>query len=162
MTGVDSVTLGLLNCHDPRPEQARALVERGADLLRRALPGSTAHVKELHWELLLRARAVENTCYVLAASQSRRRPRPLSMGCRPDGACHGHLHRGRGHRHRRPVPALLHEVRRIVPCLQPPLHGSADGGERHGSRRGGGVHRPDGGVQEASHHLGRAPVGPFE
>lgn len=64
--------LGLAVCYDLRfPEQFRALVERGAELL--ALPAAfTAPTGAAHWETLLRARAIENQCYVIAAAQGGR------------------------------------------------------------------------------------------
>jgi predicted amidohydrolase len=74
---VSGFTLGLLNCYDLRfPEQARALVDRGADVLVVSSAWVAGPHKEMHWELLLRARAVENTAYVLAADQ----PPPASAG----------------------------------------------------------------------------------
>lgn len=70
-------TLGLLNCYDLRfPEQARALVDRGADVLVVSSAWVAGPYKQAHWELLLRARAVENTAYVLGANQ----PPPASAG----------------------------------------------------------------------------------
>lgn len=61
--------VGLSVCYDLRfPELFRALVERGAELL--AVPAAfTAATGRDHWEPLLRARAIENQCYVLAAGQ---------------------------------------------------------------------------------------------
>jgi deaminated glutathione amidase len=61
--------LGLAVCYDLRfPEQFRALVEQGAEIL--ALPAAfTAPTGAAHWETLLRARAIENQCYVIAAAQ---------------------------------------------------------------------------------------------
>ena len=50
------------------PELYRQLAARGAQLL--AMPAAfTVPTGLAHWELLLRARAVENLCYVLAAAQ---------------------------------------------------------------------------------------------
>lgn len=62
--------LGWGICYDLRfPEQFRALSGRGLDIL--ILPAAfTAKTGALHWEILLRARAIENQCYVLAANQS--------------------------------------------------------------------------------------------
>lgn len=61
--------LGLAVCYDLRfPEQFRAMSEQGMDLL--ALPAAfTAATGAAHWEILLRARAIENQCYVIAAAQ---------------------------------------------------------------------------------------------
>jgi nitrilase len=61
--------LGLAVCYDLRfPELFRGLLDRGAELL--ALPAAfTAHTGRAHWEVLLRARAVENFFYVAASAQ---------------------------------------------------------------------------------------------
>jgi nitrilase len=61
--------LGLSVCYDVRfPELSRALVARGAELL--CIPAAfTARTGEAHWELLLRARAVENLCHVIAPGE---------------------------------------------------------------------------------------------
>jgi deaminated glutathione amidase len=61
--------LGLSVCYDVRfPELYRNLSARGAQLL--AVPAAfTVPTGLAHWEVLLRARAVENLCYVLAAAQ---------------------------------------------------------------------------------------------
>ena len=61
--------LGLAVCYDLRfPEQFRAMVDRGMEIL--ALPAAfTAATGKAHWETLLRARAIENQCYVVASAQ---------------------------------------------------------------------------------------------
>jgi predicted amidohydrolase len=62
--------LGLTICYDLRfPELYRALVERGATVI--AVPAAfTVPTGEAHWHLLLRARAIETGCHVLAAAQA--------------------------------------------------------------------------------------------
>src|SRR5699024_6833283 len=58
-------------CYDLRfPEVSRMLVDAGADVL--ALPAEwvPGPLKEFHWTTLLRARAIENTVYLVAADQS--------------------------------------------------------------------------------------------
>jgi deaminated glutathione amidase len=61
--------LGLTICYDLRfPSLYRALAEAGASFL--AIPSAfTRQTGEAHWHVLMRARAIENTCYVLAAAQ---------------------------------------------------------------------------------------------
>jgi deaminated glutathione amidase len=61
------IKLGLSVCYDLRfPELFRALA--GADLL--CVPAAfTAYTGKAHWEVLLRARAIENQAYVLAPAQ---------------------------------------------------------------------------------------------
>jgi nitrilase len=62
--------IGLSVCYDLRfPELYRAEAAAGARLL--AVPSAfTAHTGAAHWHVLVRARAVENQCFVLAPNQS--------------------------------------------------------------------------------------------
>lgn len=62
--------VGMAVCYDVRfPELFRELQAQGAEIL--SLPSAfTAPTGKAHWELLVRARAVENLCYVLAPAQS--------------------------------------------------------------------------------------------
>lgn len=68
--------LGLSICYDLRfPELYRKQVKEGAHIL--TIPSAfTEETGKAHWEILLRARAIENLCYVLA---------PAQMGNRYDG-----------------------------------------------------------------------------
>jgi deaminated glutathione amidase len=61
--------LGLTVCYDLRfPALYRALAEAGASFL--AVPSAfTQQTGEAHWHVLLRARAIENGCFVFAAAQ---------------------------------------------------------------------------------------------
>ena len=61
--------IGLAICFDLRfPELFRQLVLLGAEII--VLPSAfTAITGKAHWEVLLRARAIENLCYVVAAAQ---------------------------------------------------------------------------------------------
>jgi predicted amidohydrolase len=61
--------VGLSICYDLRfPELYRQLAEDGADLL--LVPSAfTQTTGQAHWEVLLRARAIENLAYVMAAAQ---------------------------------------------------------------------------------------------
>ena len=62
--------LGLSVCYDMRfPELYRELGSQGAEWL--AMPAAfTVPTGRAHWETLLRARAIENLCYVVAPAQS--------------------------------------------------------------------------------------------
>jgi deaminated glutathione amidase len=76
------VRLGLSICYDLRfPELYRSLALTGAQIL--CVPSAfTAHTGAAHWEVLLRARAIENGCFVLA---------PAQVGEHlPGRACFGH------------------------------------------------------------------------
>ena len=66
---VEGMRVGLSVCYDLRfPELYRGLVAVGATVL--AVPSAFQQLTgEAHWEVLLRARAVEEQCYVLAAAQ---------------------------------------------------------------------------------------------
>jgi len=61
--------VGLSICYDLRfPELYRALMQPPCDLI--AVPSAFTYTTgRAHWELLLRARAVENQCYVMAPAQ---------------------------------------------------------------------------------------------
>ncbi len=62
--------LGLTVCYDLRfPELFRRLVSEGAEIF--SVPSAfTSPTGRAHWETLLRARAIENLCFVIAAAQS--------------------------------------------------------------------------------------------
>jgi predicted amidohydrolase len=62
--------LGLTVCYDLRfPALYRALAEAGASML--AIPSAfTKPTGEAHWHVLMRARAIENGCFVFAAAQT--------------------------------------------------------------------------------------------
>ncbi len=61
--------VGLAVCYDVRfPELFRYLSSQGAELL--SVPAAfTVPTGQAHWDVLLRARAIENLCYVLAPAQ---------------------------------------------------------------------------------------------
>jgi deaminated glutathione amidase len=64
--------IGLSVCYDVRfPELYRSLSQQGADLM--FVPAAfTAYTGKDHWQVLLQARAIENTCYVIAPAQTGR------------------------------------------------------------------------------------------
>jgi len=66
---IGDFVFGMATCYDLRfPELFRSLMRQGANVL--LLPAAfTRETGEEHWELLLRARAVENQCWVAAAGQ---------------------------------------------------------------------------------------------
>jgi nitrilase len=65
---IGDVTLGLTICYDLRfPELFLALRRAGADII--VVPSAfTVETGRDHWEVLLRARAIETQCYVIAAA----------------------------------------------------------------------------------------------
>ncbi|MGL5510529.1 MAG: carbon-nitrogen hydrolase family protein [Microcoleaceae cyanobacterium] len=62
--------LGLSVCYDVRfPELYRHLSKEGAEVL--FVPAAfTAYTGKDHWQVLIKARAIENTCYVIAPAQT--------------------------------------------------------------------------------------------
>ena len=84
--------LGMSICYDVRfPELYRALSERGAEILTVPAAFTLATTRD-HWETLLRARAIENQCFVIAANQIGEHPPGNRSGGRstiidPWGSC---------------------------------------------------------------------------
>ncbi|MCK9249650.1 MAG: carbon-nitrogen hydrolase family protein [Solirubrobacteraceae bacterium] len=66
---VDGARVGMTVCYDLRfPELHRSLAVEGARIL--TVPAAfTERTTHAHWDVLLRARAIENGCFVLAANQ---------------------------------------------------------------------------------------------
>ena len=121
-----SLRVGLSVCYDLRfPELYRALVfaagQPPCDLL--SVPAAFTHTTGLaHWELLLRARAVENQCYVIAAAQgglheNGRRTFGHSMVVDPWGKVLAMLPEGEGVVLAEIEPARIASVRAQLPAL---------------------------------------------
>lgn len=94
--------IGLAICYDLRfPELFRQLVLKGAEII--VLPSAfTAITGKAHWEVLLRARAIENLSYVVASAQggyhvNGRETHGDSMIVDPWGAILDHLPQGSGY-----------------------------------------------------------------
>ncbi|OGX38398.1 MAG: hypothetical protein A3D87_06245 [Omnitrophica WOR_2 bacterium RIFCSPHIGHO2_02_FULL_50_17] len=70
MTQAKGFKVGLSVCYDLRfPELYRGYARGGAEVL--CVPSAfTRQTGQAHWEVLLRARAIENLCYVLAPNQT--------------------------------------------------------------------------------------------
>jgi deaminated glutathione amidase len=67
---IEGVRFGLTICYDLRfPELYRRLAVDEQAIVMVVPAAFTAHTGRDHWEVLLRARAIENQCYVLAAAQ---------------------------------------------------------------------------------------------
>ncbi|HVA21983.1 MAG TPA: carbon-nitrogen hydrolase family protein [Candidatus Micrarchaeia archaeon] len=89
---VEPFRLGLLNCYDLRfPEVTRLLVESRADVLLVPAAWQRGPLKEDHWRTLVRARAIENTCWILAAGQAGEHCIGLSMVVDPLGVVRAQL-----------------------------------------------------------------------
>jgi predicted amidohydrolase len=83
---VDGHRVGLVTCYDIRfPEFARLHIDAGADVLAVTAAWMSGPLKEDHWATLLRARAIENTAYVVGAGQTGRAYSGSSMVVDPMG-----------------------------------------------------------------------------
>lgn len=116
--------IGMSICYDLRfPELYRALVSRGAEVL--LIPSAfTMQTGKDHWEVLIRARAIENTSWVIAPAQSGHHggkrwsyghamivdPWGTVVACCPDGPglCVAEIDPERLARVRREIPSLGH------------------------------------------------------
>jgi len=67
---LEGITFGLSICYDLRfPELYRGLMLQGAQVM--FVPAAfTQYTGRVHWEVLLRARAIENQCYIVAPAQT--------------------------------------------------------------------------------------------
>lgn len=116
-------TLGLSVCYDVRfPELYRHLAYKGADIL--FVPAAfTAYTGKDHWQVLLQARAIENTCYVIAPAQTgrhyaTRRTHGHAMIIDPWGVILSDAGEKPGVAIAEINPTRLEQVRRQMPCLQ--------------------------------------------
>ena len=114
--------LGMSVCYDLRfPQLYRALAHAGADFL--AIPSSfTVPTGNAHWHVLLRTRAIENGCFVLAPAQwgehaERRRTFGHSLIVDPWGEILADAGEGVHAISARIDPARVVEVRRMIPSL---------------------------------------------
>jgi deaminated glutathione amidase len=83
---VHGLRVGLMTCYDLRfPELARALAAQGADVLVIPAAWVAGPGKVMQWQTLLRARAIENVCWVVAAAQPGPRYCGHSMVVSPTG-----------------------------------------------------------------------------
>ena len=114
-------TVGLSICYDLRfPELFRAMGEVDLIVLPAAFTYTTGRA---HWEVLLRARAIENQCYVLASAQGGRHPGGRrtwgdSLIIDPWGEVVARLAEGPGVVVADLDPARIAEVRASLPALK--------------------------------------------
>jgi predicted amidohydrolase len=115
--------VGLSVCYDLRfPELYRALAAKGAVLLTVPAAFTLATGKD-HWEVLLRARAIENQAYVLAPAQQGRHVKDRqtwghAMLVDPWGLVTARASEGEGLAMGEFDPDLLARIRRTLPALQ--------------------------------------------
>jgi predicted amidohydrolase len=115
--------LGLSICYDVRfPELYRHLAYKGADVL--FVPAAfTAFTGKDHWQVLLQARAIENTTYVIAPAQTgnnygRRQTHGHAVIIDPWGAILADAGEKPGIAIAEINPSRLEQVRRQMPSLQ--------------------------------------------
>lgn len=115
--------LGVTICYDLRfPELFRQMADTGMDIL--AVPAAfTAQTGAAHWELLVRARAVENLCYTIASNQggfhvNGRETYGHSMIVDPWGKIMASLPSGAGVVSAEIDPDRLEKVRAAFPALE--------------------------------------------
>ena len=115
--------LGMSVCYDLRfPHLYRALAQAGADFL--AIPSAfTVPTGKAHWHVLLRARAIENGCFVFAPAQwgehaEGRRTYGHSLIVDPWGEVLADAGKGVGIISARIEVAAIAKARRMVPSLQ--------------------------------------------
>ncbi len=114
--------LGMTVCYDLRfPQLYRTLTQAGADFL--AIPSAfTVPTGKAHWHVLIRARAIENGCFVFAPAQwgehaERRRTYGHSLIVDPWGELLADGGEETGLITARIDPSRIAEVRRMVPSL---------------------------------------------
>jgi predicted amidohydrolase len=114
--------VGLSICYDLRfPELYRALVDQGAEIL--TVPAAfTLYTGKDHWHVLLRARAIEAQCYVVAAAQWGRHPEGRAtfghaLIADPWGTVTAEASDQLGFALGRVEREFLHEIRTRVPSL---------------------------------------------
>jgi deaminated glutathione amidase len=116
--------VGLSICYDVRfPELYRDLVVRKAAQVIVVPAAFTAHTGKAHWHTLLRARAVENQCFLIAAAQwgkhnDKRESYGHSMIIDPWGTVLAEWPEGDGVCVADIDLAVLDETRRRMPCLE--------------------------------------------
>jgi len=115
--------IGIAVCYDLRfTEMFRCLIDQGAELIA-VMAAFTATTGEAHWECLLRARAIENLCYVAASNQgglheNGRETYGNSMIIDPWGRLQSRIGQGAGVIVAEIDTAALHQTRKSFPCLQ--------------------------------------------
>ena len=111
--------IGLSICYDLRfPELYRRLMQPPCDLL--VVPAAFTHTTgRAHWDLLLRARAVENQCFVLAPARAGRGLREIAVGGGENADVHRH---GLGPAEHRLDPAQREELADQQHARHQPVH----------------------------------------
>jgi len=116
---VAGMRVGLMTCYDIRfPELARRLALDGAEVL--VLPAAWVRgpLKERHWALLTAARALENTCYLVATGECGARNIGCSMTIDPLGVVIAQAPESSALIFADLDPARVASARRMLPVLE--------------------------------------------
>lgn len=112
------LVFGLQTCYDLRfPEASRVLTDAGASVLLLPAQWVPGPMKERHWSTLLRARAIENTAYVVAADHGPPFGVGLSSILDPTGRCIDTVDEAEGLATAFLSPEMVHSVRNRNPSL---------------------------------------------
>lgn len=116
---VAELRFGMLTCYDLRfPESARYLIDAGADVLLLPAMWIVGPGKEDHWSTLVRARAIENTAYVVAANQTGPLATGYSLVVDPFGVALANAGESPGIVYAELTTERIAEVRARVPSLR--------------------------------------------
>lgn len=115
---IDGIRFGLTTCYDLRfPEIFRALSDAGAEAFIVPAAWIKGTSKEEHWFTLLRARAIENTAYILASGEAGEKCVGRSTAFDPMGLQLADLGDSPGYRVVEIDPKRVSNVREVVPTL---------------------------------------------
>lgn len=123
---IDGLPIGVLTCYDLRfPEVFRVLIDAGAQAITVSAAWVAGLYKEDHWSTLLRARAIENTCWIVASGEVSARNSGRSQVIDPfgvviagvgedPGTCYAHVEAERVRTVRAKLPSLEHRRYQVV------------------------------------------------
>ncbi len=116
---VAGMQVGMMTCYDLRfPELARRLALDGADVLVVPSAWVKGPLKEAHWSVLSTARALENTCYVVAVGECGPRNIGASMTVDPLGVVIAQAGEQEALAFAELDPARIRHAREVLPVLQ--------------------------------------------
>ena len=116
---IGDLDCGVMTCYDVRfPEITRQLVDQGAEVILLPTAWTAGTRKEDHWMTLVRARAIENTAYVIGADQAPPGGTGGSVVIDPMGVVVAELGEGPGLLFAEVKPDRVRVVRERNPSLQ--------------------------------------------
>ncbi|MFQ1061680.1 deaminated glutathione amidase [Bordetella trematum] len=116
---VAGMKVGMMTCYDLRfPELARRLALDGAEVLVAPSAWVKGPMKEMHWQVLSQARALENTCYLVAVGECGPRNIGASMAVDPLGVIVARAAETDALVFAELDPARVHQARHSLPVLK--------------------------------------------